>query len=577
MVRIYKQIPKEPCIYKKTIIFDLILWAILLAILALLQKGWQEMHGNFDINHINSHISLNISALPYYTLRTTMRLLLGLIASFAFTFIFGVLAAKYVAFERIILPFVNFMESVPLVGFLTFTTVFFIAMYPHSMMGLEYAAVFGVFTGQAWNMMLIFYQTLRIIPSDLTESGKMFYHNSWQRFWKIECPYSMPGLLWNTMVSQAAAWFAILATESIPVKADTIELPGVGSYMAEALVHANTHAVIFAVIAIILNIIVLDQLMFRPLVCWVNRFKYEETSSLKKPSSWFYNVIVYSYSAKYLFAGFDHFCHFLIYTLPIFLVKIGLFRLEFSKLAKYMISRVWYVVIILSCIYLGVELWHYLPKVDMAKMPLLMLLTALRVFAAMALSIIIFVPVGVWIGLNHKAMHICQPIIQILAALPVNLFYPLIAVLLIAYHQGLGIWSIFLIMLGTQWYILFNVIAGVSTMPHNLIEVSQIFQVRGWLWWRKFMIPAIFPYIVTGIITAAGGAWNAAIVSELITWGKTTETTIGLGAYISANSTNNALAQSALGCTVMCFMVGLCIVFIWKPLYKIAETKYRVG
>lgn len=576
-MRIYKTTPKLKRIHTKSFWYDLILWSIILTLVILLGKGWHDMHASFNLDNPNSHISLNPDVLPYYTLRTTMRLLLGLIASFIFTFIFGVLAAKYLAFERIILPFVNFMESVPLVGFLTFTTVFFVAMYPHSIMGLEYAAVFGVFTGQAWNMQLIFYQTLKIIPKDLTESGKMFYNNPWQRFWKIECPYSMPGLLWNTMVSQSAAWFAILATESIPVKAQTVELPGIGSYMAEALIQANTQAVILAVIAIIANIVLLDQLMFRPLVCWVNKFKYEETGSLNTPSSWFYIVIVYSHSAKYLFKLFAIFCHYFIYTLPIILVKTGMFSLHFSKFAKEIISRIWYFIIICICLYYGVKLWNYLPKVDLSKMPLLMTLTALRVFIAMFLSIIIFVPIGVWIGLNQKALKFFQPIIQILAALPVNLFYPLIAILLIAYHQSLGIWSIFLIMLGTQWYILFNVIAGVSTMPHNLIEVSQIFNVKGSMWWRKFMIPAIFPYIVTGIIAAAGGAWNAAIVSELITWGHTTKEAVGLGAYIYTNSSNNALAQSALGCTVMCFMVGLCIVFIWKPLYKMAETKYRIG
>ena len=299
-MRIYKPHPQIQKTRKKHILNDVVLWAILLSIFVLLAKGWHDMHSTFDMDHpVVAHITLDPNALPYYTLRTTLRLLLGLVAAFLFTFIFGVLAAKYKAFERVILPFVNFMESVPLVGFLTFTTVFFIAIYPHSIMGLEYAAVFGVFTGQAWNMMLIFYQTLRIIPKDLTESGKVFHHNAWQRFWKIECPYSMPGLLWNTMVSQSAAWFAILATESIPVKANTVELPGIGSYMAEALLKADTSAVVFAVIAIIANIVLLDQLMFRPLVCWVNKFKYEETSYQTAPSSWFYNVIVYSFSSKW--------------------------------------------------------------------------------------------------------------------------------------------------------------------------------------------------------------------------------------------------------------------------------------
>lgn len=210
-------------------------------------------------------------------------------------------------------------------------------------------------------------------------------------------------------------------------------------------------------------------------------------------------------------------------------------------------------------------------------MPFLMLLTSIRVFVAMLLSLLIFVPLGVLIGLNPRLVALFQPVIQILAALPANLFYPLVAILIISYHQSLSVWSVLLIMLGTQWYILFNVIAGVSSVPHNLLEVSQIFGIKCSLWWRKFMLPAVFPYLVTGIISAAGGAWNAAIASELITWGSSSRSTVGLGSYIAQTTNNSELAQAALGCTAMCVLVAICVVFIWKPLYKMAETKYRIG
>jgi len=557
---------------------DLILWALLITIFALLFKGWHDMHATFNVSKGNIEVNLDPHLLPYYTLRTTMRLLLGLVFSLLFTFIFGVLAAKYKAAERVILPFVNFMESVPLVGFLTFTTVMFIALFPHNIMGLECAAIFGVFTGQAWNMMLIFYQTIRIVPTELNEAAGMFHHGPWTRFWRIECPYSMPGLLWNTMVSQSAAWFAILATEAIPVKTNTVELPGVGSFMAEALTQANVSAVIWSVSALILNIIMLDQLIFRPLVRWVHKFKYEDTASKNQNTSWFYSLIRHSYSSIYMSRLLVNFAHFWVYGLPQLCYKLKLnYLVKVSPTGSAFVARIWYVAIILICGYYGVLLWQFLPKADLLKMPLLMSYTAFRVFAAMALSVLIFVPLGVWIGLNQKLVKLFQPVIQVLAALPANLFYPLIAIILISYHQSLSVWSIFLIMLGTQWYILFNVIAGVSTLPYNLIEVSRMFHVRGIMWWRKFMIPAVFPYIVTGIISAAGGAWNAAIASELITWGKMTKEAVGLGAYISDTTANNELAQAALGCTVMCLMVALCIVFVWKPLYTIAETKFRIN
>ncbi len=557
---------------------DVIFWGLIALIAALLFKGWHDMHGSFEINHTPLTINLDPRLLPYYTLRTTMRLLLGLAFSLLFTFVFGVMAAKYKAAERIILPFVNFMESVPLVGFLTFTTVMFIALFPHNIMGLECAAIFGVFTGQAWNMMLIFYQTIRIVPQELNEAADMFHQNAWSKFWRIECPYSMPGLLWNTMVSQSAAWFAILATEAIPVKTNTVELPGVGAFMAEALSQANASAVLYSVLALILNIILLDQLIFRPLVRWVHKFKYEDTASSNQNTSWFYSLIRHSHSSVYLSRGLKSFAHFWVYGLPNLCLKLRLDKIiKFSRRGTFWVSRLWYLLVICSCCYYGYLLWQFLPKADLIKMPLLMSLTAIRVFAAMGLSILIFVPLGVWIGLNQKLVKFFQPIIQVLAALPANLFYPLVAILLISYHQSLSVWSIFLIMLGTQWYILFNVVAGVSTLPHNLIEASRMFHLRGALWWRKFMIPAVFPYIVTGIISAAGGAWNAAIASELITWGKTTKAATGLGAFISDTTTNNQLAEAALGCTVMCFMVALCIIFVWKPLYKMAETKYRIN
>lgn len=558
---------------KKNVINDCLLWLIIIILFCLWLKGWHDIHQT--LNPVNK-ISLDYSLLPYYTFRTNMRIILGLLVSFGITFIFGVLAAKYKALERVILPLVNFMESIPLVGFLTFTTVFFVALYPNSILGLEIAAIFGVVTGQVWNMILIFYQTLKIIPKDLQEVARIFHHNSWQRFWKIECPYSMPGLLWNTMVSQSAAWFAILATEAIPVKTDTIELPGVGSFMAEALIHANMHAVILSVLAVVLNIILLDQFLFRPLVCWTTKFKYEETESQNKPKSIVYNIIINSYSSILIFKIFRNFCYFFIYPVSYFISKSCLGKYKITPTQKKVISWFWYPIIIAICGYLGIKLWNYLPHLEFSKMPILMLLTGFRVFIALLISIAIFVPLGVWIGLNPKVMNIFQPIIQILAALPVNLLYPLIAILLISHNNDLGILSIFLIMMGTQWYILFNVIAGASSLPNNLLEVSRLFRVKGFLWWRKFMIPAIFPYIVTGIIAAAGGAWNAAVVSEIITWGARSTTTRGLGSYIQANSANASLAQAALGCTVMCIMVALCIVFIWKPMYKIAEKKYRI-
>lgn len=300
---------------RKFSISDFVALSIFLVVFAFLTKGYIDMNSPFHVGD-KYNISLSASELPYYTLRTTMRLLMGLAASLVFAVIFGALAAKYKHFEVVILPFVNFMESVPLVGFLTFTTIFFLALFPHSVMGLEYAAIFGVFTSQSWNMCLVVYQTLKIVPYEMHEAANAFHYNAWQKFWKIEMPYSMPGLLWNTMVSQSAAWFALVATEAIPVKDDTVSLPGVGSYIQQALNQGNLQAIILSIVAIILNIIILDQLLFRPLVRYCTKFKYEDVGSINTNTSWFYDClansgICHKVSLLWKNISFTFFLHFL--------------------------------------------------------------------------------------------------------------------------------------------------------------------------------------------------------------------------------------------------------------------------
>ena len=379
------------------------------------------------------------------------------------------------------------------------------------------------------------------------------------------------------MVSQSAAWFALIASEAIPVKDKNLELPGVGSYMAEALDKGNLHAVIYSVIALIINIVILDQFIFRPLVKYSAQFKFEDVAGQKTDSSWFYNCLVGSAIGCYLSIWARSFAEFWLYILPKFWYGLKIHKL-LSILAKanWFWASVWYTVVVAACIYYGYQLWEFFPKQYLHGLPYLMLLTALRVIAAMLLSILIFVPLGIWIGLSPTLVRVFQPIIQILAAIPANIFYPLIAVFIITMHASLGFWSIFMIMLGTQWYVLFNVIAGVIALPNQLIDVSRIFKVRGFMWWRKFMIPAIFPYIVTGIISAAGGAWNTAIASEVLEWGSKTASTTGLGAFIAQTTANGQNPEAALGCTAMCLMVALCIIFVWQPLYRLAD-KFRVN
>ena len=554
---------------------DVVVCFIFMASIASFIYGWQGMHSVFNGRDLPV-ISLDYHVLPYYTLRTTMRLVIGLFYSMLFSIVFAVLAAKYAPMRRVILPFVNFMESVPLVGFLTFTTAFFLGLYPHSVMGLEGLAIFAVFTAQAWNMMLTLYQTLRVVPNELVEAADAFRYNPWQKFWRLGFIYSFPGLLWNTMVSQSAAWFALIASEMLTVGNGSTNLPGVGSYIGIALQDGSVPGVIRGVLALIVNIVIFDQLLFRPLVRYAHQFKYEDVSDRKVPSSWFYHCLSHSMIGH----GLEHVCkqfsRFWLFVLPKIWYGLRLHRV-FAVLGQmnWLWSSLWYLAIVVGCIYYGHQLWLFIPKEYLTSLPGWMGLTAGRVIAAMVLSVIIFTPLGVWIGLRPGLVSFFQPIIQVFAAVPANVFYPLIAFMIVAWHQNLGSWTIPMIMLGTQWYVLFNVIAGTSMIPSQMVEASKIFHLRGWLWWTKFTLPAVFPYIVTGVISAAGGAWNTAIAAEVLNWGKITLQTYGLGAFISIASDAGQNPQEALGCLAMCLMVLLCIIFVWQPLYRYAENRFK--
>lgn len=563
-------------IFRKSYLNDFIVIAIGVFFIAFFIRAWGDMHGDFNEQNVSA-ISLDAWNLLYYSLRTSMRFLLGMAWSLLFSVVFAVLAARYTPLRRVILPFVNFMESVPLVGFLTFTTVYFLNLYPHSVMGLECTAIFAVFTGQAWNMMLTLYQTLRIVPKELDEAARSFNYNPWQRFWRLEFIYSVPGLLWNAMVSQSAAWFALVASEAIPVGDRSVELPGVGSYIAEALAQQNVPALLYAIVALAANIVLLDQLVFRPLVRYTARFKYEDvTASRPLGNPWFYNSLAFSHVGTALGRTLRALADLWLFKLPRLWYALGLHRLfRLAAKGNWLWRSLWYLGVVLACVWFGYRLWEYFPKQYFAMLPEWMLLTTARVAAAMLLSVAIFTPLGVWIGMNPRLVKIFQPIIQILAAIPPNIFYPLIAAFIAIYHQDLGWWAIPMIMLGTQWYVLFNVIAGVSAIPTQITEVSETFGLRRFRWWRYYMLPAIFPYIVTGIISAAGGAWNSAIAAEVIQWGSTTLSATGLGAFISVVTDAGKNPESALGCAAMCALVALCIIFVWQPLYRIAETKFK--
>lgn len=558
--------------------WDVIALVVVLSIIISLGTAVKGMALPYEVGQ-QIPISLDPSNLPYYALRSVLRMLISLVFSLLFTFVFGTWAAKNKHAERIIIPIIDVLQSVPVLSFLSLTIVFFIALFPGSMLGPECAAIFAIFTSQAWNIVLSFYQSLRTIPEEFREAAHMYRLSFWQKFWRIEVPFAMPGLLWNIMVSMSASWFFVVASESITVANHNILLPGIGSYIALAVMHADKLSVIYAILTMLIVIVLYDQLLFRPLNSWAERFRSENEEDEEISSPWFIKILEHTniFRRAGILTGkiWDSFVN-----LPI-LIKNQKAETTFrnTNWNKVLIIG-WYVLLTAILLSSGLILYRFVfqsvPIREGLYVFYLGLITGLRVMILILLCSFVWVPIGVWIGLRPRWVEFFQPIIQILAAFPANLFYPVVVMLIVKYHLNAEIWTSPLMILGTQWYILFNVIAAASLLPKDLKQVVNNFNVTGWLRWKKFILPGIFPFYVTGAITAAGGAWNASIIAEAVSWGNTKIFVTGLGAYITQNATSGDFPRLALGTAVMCLIVVVINRVIWQPLYNLAEERFRL-
>src|SRR5216684_351407 len=432
-------------------------------------------------------VSLDPANLPVYALRTTMRMLLAIVCSIIFTFIYAALAAKSRRAEMVLIPLLDILQSVPILGFLTFTVVFFLNLFPGQVFGAELACVFAIFTSQAWNMTFSMYQSMRNVPKDLEEASQSFHLSGWQRFWRLDVPFAMPGLIWNTMMSMSGGWFFVVASEAITVGNTTVTLPGIGSYVALGIQKQNLPAIGYAILAMLLVIIAYDQLLFRPVVAWADKFRFEQTASASAPTSWMLDLFRRTRALRaltYPFAAANTaFANFHV-ALPS--------RLRTAKKASGQPSRivdaVWLALIIASTGYAAWRAYTYLsaplsPK-DVYSAVGYGFITLARVIVLIALATLVWVPVGVWIGLRPKLAERIQPLAQFLAAFPANLAFPVFVVIIVRYDLNPNIWLSPLMILGTQWYVLFNVIAGASAFPGDMREAAANFHVGGWLWWR---------------------------------------------------------------------------------------------
>jgi NitT/TauT family transport system permease protein len=523
-------------------------------------------------------VSLDPANLPEYAARTTLRMLIAMALSLLFTFTYATLAAKNKNAERLLVPLLDILQSVPILGFISITVVFFMALAPGRVLGAEFAAIFAIFTSQAWNMAFSFYQSLRTVPTELVEASRNFRLSPWMSFWRVDVPFAMPQLIWNMMMSMSGSWFFVVASEAISVGNTTITLPGVGSYIALAIEHRDLAAVGYAIITMLVVILIYDQLLFRPLVAWADRFRFEQEPGALVPHSWVLDVLRRSRLIDRL-------------TRPFASVWRSLLLARWSKRAELVqrapptrhawVTFQWAAIVTALA---AVALWQvarfvteYIALSDVANALLLGLATFTRIVVLIALATIIWVPIGVWVGTRPHVAERVQPIAQFLAAFPANLLFPIAVSAIVALRLDPNIWLSPLMILGTQWYILFNVVAGATAIPAELRAVGVNFGVRGWLWWRRIALPAVLPYYVTGAITASGGSWNASIVAEVASWGEERLQAYGLGAYIARETEAGDFHRIVLGIAVMSFYVVLINRLFWRPLYLYAERKFRLG
>lgn len=552
-------------------------WALLplvLSLLVLLAYGGSQMARPYEVGD-TLPLTLEPAVLPYYLLRTTLRMFLALGASLIFACVFAAIAAKYRAAERVMVPLLDILQSIPILGFLSITVTGFIALFPGNLFGVECAAIFAIFTSQAWNMAFSVYQSLRTVPAELKEAASVFQLSGWQRFWRLEMPYAMPSLLWNMMMSMSGGWFFVVASEAISVSNQSIKLPGVGSYIAVAIEQRDLGAIGWAIGGMLVCIILYDQLFFRPLLAWADKFRFEEGSNDTAPTSWLLTWLRRTDAMSAL--GMR--------MVRLFGRSFMLFRRDHdgtsirarARPVNPLWARAWDALVAAAVLLAVWQLVSFIRgSVGLSEVLHVFVLggyTMLRVLVLIAIAALIWVPIGVWIGMNPAWAGRLQAVAQFLAAFPANLMFPVAVLFIVKWQLNPNIWLSPLMVLGTQWYLLFNVIAGASTVPTELRYAAQNLGLTGWLKWRRYLLPAVFPSFVTGAITASGGSWNASIVAEYVTWGDTTLQAQGLGSYIAHTQAIGDFPRLALGIGVMCIFVMAMNHFIWRKLYALAEDR----
>src|SRR6516164_3259535 len=531
----------------------------------------------FNPPEIIPSVSLDPRNLPNYVARSTLRMFMALACSTIFTFIYGYAAARSRRAERVLVPLLDILQSVPVLGFLSVTVTAFIALFRGSLLGLEAASVFAIFTGQAWNMTFSFYQSLRTVPHELDEMSELYRLSKWERFTRLELPASVIGLVWNGMMSFGGGWFFLAASEAISVLNRRYTLPGIGSYVAAAIEAKDLHALAWAIFVMVAVILLIDQFFWKPLVTVADRYKLE-LSAGEERRFWLIELWRSASLPHYMRAVVEPILRAVDRMLSAATAVPSKISRENPSKTGDLVYNALLLVITAGLVVTAIR--FVLSGVGIAEVghaALLGLATAGRVLVLLIFSTVVWTPIGVTIGFNPRLARISQPIVQILASFPANFIFPFATLAFIKLGMSLNWGSMLLMALGAQWYLLFNVIGGAQGIPNDLREMAASVGLRRGRAWRALIGPGIFGSWVTGAITASGGAWNASIVSELVSWGNTTMKANGLGAYISEATARGDWPRIILGVGLMSvFVVGLNR-SVWRPLYDIAENKFRLG
>ncbi len=581
-----------------------------------------------------AQIDLSPRSLPLYAGLSTLRMALAYLLSLAFSLVYARIAAGHRAAERVMIPLLDILQSIPILSFLPGVVLALVALFPHSNIGLELAAILLIFTSQAWNMAFSFYHSLLVIPKELREAASIFHLNAWRRFMRLELPFGTIPLIWNSMMSWAGGWFFLMAAEQFTLGAGrSFQLPGLGSYLQTAANAGNVGALLLGLLTLITVIVLLDQFLWRPLIAWADRFKVEQTASGQAPRSFVLRALRRSAlvdwaSSRIFQPASEALDRGLSRLLPApagapMRMALGSTQPESSPPApsprvlparptmvhtdthtedtptdihgatprragrfpgrvpplSRLIGGVVVGLLLVGCLLgtLGaIRLLAQVPPQDWGTVALSTAATLLRTTAALVIGVAWTVPVGVAIGLNPRLAERAQPLVQVVASIPATALFPALLLILLRLPGGLNVAAVGLMLLGTQWYVLFNVIAGAMAIPSDLREATAIYKLHGWLRWRTLILPAIFPYLVTGMITATGGAWNASIVSEYVTFHGQTHSVVGLGALIasSANGANFALLLAAT--LAMAAVVVALNRLVWRRLYRVAEQRFHL-